>query len=466
MKNFMDDDFLLSNDTAKTLYHEAAKNMPLIDYHCHLSPKEIAENTSFNTITELMLKGDHYKWRQMLSYGIDEALIRGDGDDFEKFKAYATVIQNAIGNPLYHWTHLELQRVFNIYTPLNEHTAQEIYDKANALLQQKEFRAQGLIDKFNVEVLCTTDDPVDDLTFHRAISQQGKLKAKVLPTFRPDKAINITAEGFKEYIQLLEEAAQMKIHTVSDVIVALERRVDYFNACGALVSDHALDTVPFEKPNEDKANKALKCALKGEMPKRKHADTYKSMVLCALGAMYKKRGWAQQYHISALRNNNERMFNRYGRDIGFDSVNDVSYAQNLSLLLNEQDKTDSLPKTILYSIDPSKNTAIATMLGNFQASGIRGKMQMGSAWWFLDQKDGMEEMMRILANEGLLSQFVGMLTDSRSFISYPRHEYFRRILCNLVGTFVENGEYPNDLPFLKQMIENICYHNAKNYFGF
>lgn len=465
MRPFMDEHFLLSNETAKTLYHEAAAKMPIIDYHCHLSPKEIAQNIKFNNITHLMLGGDHYKWRAMLSWGVDENLIRGDGDDKEKFIAFADTLSHAIGNPLYHWTHLELQRVFGVTTPLNKNTAAEIFDYTSQLLQRDDYRAQALIDKFNVDYLCTTDDPIDDLAYHQAIAAEGNLKARVLPTFRPDKAINIDRAGFADYIHQLSRAAGMEIKSTADVLTALERRVEYFHACGCRISDHALDTVPYGEPSFKQADKAFHAAMEGEEMKQKHIDSYRTVLLAGLGGMYAQRGWAQQYHMNAMRNNNTAMFRRYGPDVGFDSITDHQIAHNLSRLMDLQDAQGQLPKTILYSLNPAANHVIGTMLGNFQQSGIKGKIQMGSAWWFLDQKDGMEEQMRTLANLGVLGAFVGMLTDSRSFISYPRHEYFRRILCNLIGTWVENGEYPYDEEALKQLVMDISYNNAKNYFG-
>ena len=465
MRAFMNEDFLLSNKTARTLFHEAAEKMPIIDYHCHLSPREIAQNIQFENVTKLMLGGDHYKWRAMLSWGVDESLIRGDGDDREKFIAYADTIAHAIGNPLYHWTHLELQRVFGIMEPLNRDSAGDIYDRATALLQTDDFRAQKLIDKFNVDYLCTTDDPVDDLSFHQSIAAQDTLKAKVYPAFRPDKALNIDKPGFAEYIQQLSRVAGMEINSTADVLTALEHRVEYFHACGARISDHGMDVVPWGEPSFKQADKAFKAAMEGEEIKQKHIDSYRTVVLAGLGAMYAQRGWTQQYHIGAMRNNNTAMFRRYGGDVGFDSIIDQPMARNLSRLMDLQDTQGQLPKTILYSLNPAANAAIGTMLGNFQQSGVKGKIQMGSAWWFLDQKDGMEEQMRTLASLGVLGTFVGMLTDSRSFISYPRHEYFRRILCNLIASWVENGEYPNDIEFLKSLVRDICYNNAKAYFG-
>ena len=465
MQPFMDDDFLLRTETAKTLFHDAAKDMPIIDYHCHLSPKEIAQDIQFENISQLMLGGDHYKWRAMLSYGVDEKLIRGDGDPREKFIAFGDTISHAIGNPLYHWTHLELQRVFSIHTPLSRESAGKIYDEATEMLQDKAFSAQKLIDKFHVDYLCTTDDPVDDLSFHQTIAAEHTLNAKVYPAFRPDKALNIDRPGFVDYIHQLSRVAGMEIHSTADVLTALERRVEYFHACGARISDHALDTVSFGEPSFKMADKALHAAMQGEDIKQKHIDSYRTVVLSGLGAMYAQRGWTQQYHIGAMRNNNTAMFRRYGPDVGFDSISDQPIARNLSRLMDLQETQGQLPKTILYSLNPAANHAIGTMLGNFQQSGVKGKIQMGSAWWFLDQKDGMEEQLRTLGNLGVLGTFVGMLTDSRSFISYPRHEYFRRILCNLIGEWVENGEYPPDMDFLKQLVRDISYNNAKGYFG-
>ncbi len=464
MKPFMDKDFLLSTETARVLYHEAAEGMPILDYHCHLSPREIADNISFRNVGHLFLGGDHYKWRAMLSFGIPEKLIRGDGDDRDKFFAYAKMLPHAIGNPLYHWTHLELQRVFGIDTVLSEKTAPEIWEACNALLSKPEFRAQGLIDKFNVDTLCTTDDPVDDLRYHKQIAQEKLLKARVLPAFRPDKAVNVDRAGFYEYIGRLEAASGHSIKDTEDVIAALEKRLDFFHAAGCRVSDHALDTVPYADVDLKKADKAFKDGMAGKSVDKKEAAHYRTALLTALGGMYSKRGWVQQYHIAAMRNNNTRIFETYGPDVGFDSIIDEPIAHALSRLLDAQDKTGSLPKTILYSLNPAANAVIGTMLGNFQQSGVPGKMQMGSAWWFLDQRDGMVEQMKTLANLGLLNRFVGMLTDSRSFVSYPRHEYFRRILCDVIGTWVENGEYPNDLDFLKGMVRDISFRNAQRYF--
>ena len=465
MQPFMDENFLLNTDTARILYHDAAKQMPIIDYHCHLSPREIAENVRFENITQLMLGGDHYKWRAMLSWGVDESLIRGDGDPKEKFIAFADTLAHAVGNPLYHWTHLELKRVFGVDAPLTPQSAPEIYDYATSLLQQEDFRAQALIDKFNVDYLCTTDDPADDLAYHKAVAAEGSMKARVLPAFRPDKAVNVDKPGFADYIQRLAKAANMHIRCTADVLTALERRIDYFHACGARLADHGLDTVPYGEPSFKQADKAFHAALNGEPIKQKHIDSYRTVLLAGLGGMYAQRGWAQQYHMGAMRNNNTAIFHRYGPDVGFDSVLDAPVARNLSRLMDLQNNQGQLPKTILYALNPAANYAIGTMLGNFQQSGIRGKIQMGSGWWFQDQRDGMVEQLHTLANLGVLGSFVGMLTDSRSFISYPRHEYFRRILCNVIGQWVENGEYPADMEFLKGLVRDISYNNAKAYFG-
>lgn len=465
MRSFMDEDFLLSNQTAQLLYHEAAEKMPIIDYHCHLSPAEIAENKKFSDITDLMLGGDHYKWRAMLSWGVDENLIFGKGDAKEKFIAFADMLSHAIGNPLYHWTHLELKRVFGVDIPLSRKTAAEIYDETSSMLQREDYRAQALIDRFNVDYLCTTDDPADDLCFHREITQKSSMKAKVFPAFRPDKAIHVDKTGFADYIRRLSEAAGMPIRCATDVLTALEKRVAFFHACGARISDHGLDTVPFHEPDAQLADQAFQAAMEGKPLSKECADSYRTLLLAGLGGIYARYGWVQQYHMNALRNNNSAMYRRYGPDKGFDSMHDQEVAANLSRLLDLQDDRGELPKTILYSLNPSDSYVIGTMAGNFQQAGIRGKIQLGSAWWFMDQRDGIVDQLHTLSNVGILGAFVGMLTDSRSFISYPRHEYFRRILCAVIGTWVENGEYPCDMEALKELVRDISYRNAKAYFG-
>ena len=464
MKPFMDDDFLLEGDVARKLYHEYAEHMPIYDFHCHISPAMIAENHRFANIGELMLGGDHYKWRVMLSNGVDDRLCRGDADWLDKWKAFAASLKYCVGNPMFHWTHLELRRVFGIEEVLSEKTAEDIWNRANALLAKDEFRARGLIEKFGVKLVCTTDDPVDDLRFHKEIAQQDN-SFVVYPAWRPDKLLGVERAGFAAYLNTLSTVSGIPCTDIGAVVRATEARMDYFHACGARLSDHALDTVPYQKTDAATADAVLRKALAGESLSREEIEAYKTYMLVELGRMYKARGWVQQYHIGALRNNNPRMFEKYGADVGFDSIDDTNIAQNLSRLLAEQERSNDLPKTILYCLNPKDNYVIGTMLGNFQGDGIPGKIQFGSGWWFCDQQFGMVEQMKALASLGLLGRFVGMLTDSRSFISYPRHEYFRRILCNLIGQWVENGEYPEDYEALEEIVKGICYNNAVAYFG-
>ena len=467
MKQFMDEDFLLSTPTARTLYHEFAENMPIIDYHCHLVPREIAENKPFRNITHLFLGGDHYKWRFMASMGVDDKFIRGDGDEYEKFLAYAKCISVAIGNPLYHWTHLELKRVFGINEPLSEKTAPMIWEKCNALLATPDYLPRRLIERFDVRVVCTTDDPVDTLEYHEILAKDESFKVKVLPTFRPDKAVKIDLDGFKEYIEKLSAVSGVKINSVEDVVKALKNRAEFFAAHGCRISDHALDTVPYTDNCRDLAQSALQTALSGGKPSADETDAYRTFVMVGLGEIYHDLDWAQQYHMNAQRNNNGPIYRKYGADVGFDSISDEGISAKLCKLLNAQEEKGTLPRTILYTLNPAANYILGTAIGNFQTqSGIAGKMQFGSAWWFCDQKDGMYEHMRTLAALGALSAFVGMLTDSRSFVSYPRHEYFRRILCDMMGQWVENGEYPCDMEVLKKIVQGICYFNAEKYFRF
>ena len=466
MKPFMDEDFLLTTETARMLYHGYAEGMPIYDYHCHLSPREIAENIGFRNVGHLLLGGDHYKWRAMAAFGIPDGDIRGEADDYARFRAYAKAMPYMLGNPLYHWTHLELRRVFGIETPLSEKTADAIWDTANAMLKTPEFRAKRLIEKFNVKLICTTDDPVDSLEWHEKIARDEDFHVKVLPAFRPDKAINLNRAGFAEYIEKLSEVSGIEIRTTRDVISALEKRVEYFHARGARVSDHGLDRIAYQDVDLDKADRALETARAGGVPCADCAEQYKTALLVALGGMYAKRGWVQQYHMNALRNNNTAMFEKHGPDTGFDSIDDELIAGKLSRLLDAQERAGLLPKTILYSLNPAANYILAAMAGNFQTTaGVPGKVQFGSAWWFCDQRDGMVDQLKTLASVGLLSTFVGMLTDSRSFVSYPRHEYFRRILCDVIGTWVENGEYPADFDTLGEIVRGICFENAKDYFG-
>ena len=465
MKKFMNENFLLSNDTAVELYHKYAKEMPIIDYHCHLNPQEIYENKQFKNITEVWLYGDHYKWRAMRSNGIDERFMTGDATDYEKFMAWVKTLQIAIGNPLYHWTHLELQRFFGIHEPLNEKTAESIWNKANEMLQREDFRARDLIKKSNVKALCTTDDPVDSLEYHIKLKEDKDFDVKVLPTFRPDKAIRINKKTFIPWINKLGEVTGKEIQSYDDLLKGLRERVEFFHSVGCRISDHALDSVFYKEASYDELNRIFIKGLSGEEVSKDEEKAYITGILKYLGETYSEFGWTMQLHIAAMRDNNTRMFNKKGADIGFDSINDEEIAYPLSRLLDSLESEDKLPKTILYTLNPKDNYVIGTMLGNFQGTTAKGKIQFGSAWWFVDNKLGMEEQMSTLANLGLLSNFVGMLTDSRSFLSYPRHEYFRRILCNLIGTWVENGEFPNDMEILGKIISDISYNNAENYFN-
>lgn len=466
MKKFMDEDFMLQTETAKKLYHEYAEGLPIIDYHCHLSPKEICENKKFSSITEIMLGGDHYKWRAMRSNGIPEDYMTGDKSDFEKFEAFAKTLKYAIGNPLYHWTHLELRRFFGIYDILNEKNARSIFDKANKMLEGDDFSAQSLINRSNVAVICTTDDPADSLEYHKRIKEEGKLSAKVLPTFRPDKATEIAKETFIPYIKLLSDTFGKKIDSIKALTEIMKERIEFFASVGCRLADHALAGVPFEACTEEEADAVFKKALSRDLPCEKEENIYKTFMLGFFASEYAKRGWTMQLHIGAMRNNNTTMYKKLGPDTGFDSINDLSVAEPLSALLNSFNEKGNLPRTILYTLNPKDNYVLAAMLGNFQGSEVPGKIQFGSGWWFNDQRDGMVEQMKALANLGLLGRFVGMLTDSRSFLSYPRHEYFRRIMCNLIGGWVENGEYPDDFEALGDIVRGISYENAEKYFGF
>ena len=468
MKSFMNEDFLLNTETAKKLYHTYAADAPIIDYHCHLSPQEIAEDKRYGSITEVWLGGDHYKWRQMRTNGVPEAIVTGDADDFEKFSAFAQMVPKAIGNPLYHWTHLELKRYFGIDEVLTKKNAKAIYDQANTIVQSETFSARQLIINSNVEAICTTDDPVDDLRYHKQIAADSSFPVKVLPTFRPDKAININLSTFKPWIQVLGQVVGQKITSLDQLLKGLEDRIDYFHSQGCRLSDHALDTVDYSTLKEDSlanARLAFEKALAGIVLSVEEITTYKSLVINFLGKAYNQRQWVMQIHIGALRNNSRRQLANLGPDTGFDSINDTVFAEALSQLMDDMDDKDELPKTILYVLNPRDNYVIGTMIGNFQGGGIPGKVQFGSGWWFCDQRDGMIEQLKSLANLGLLSRFVGMLTDSRSFLSYTRHEYFRRILCNLLGDWVENGEYPYDEEALGGIVRDICINNARNYFN-
>ncbi len=466
MNAFMNEDFLLDSDVAKKLFHDYAKNMPICDYHCHLSPKEINENIQPQNISQLWLSGDHYKWRAMRSCGIDENYCTGDASDKDKFLKFAYALQYCIGNPLYHWAHLELQRYFGIDTPLNAKTAEEVYEKANDAIKNGDFRPQSLIMNSNVKIVCTTDDPVDDLKYHKLLKEVDGFDCKVLPSFRPDKALNIHLNGFKEYIETLSEVAGVKINSHKDVITALLKRVDYFNSVGCKVSDQAFDYPPYSVASDDEIDEIFKKAMAGKPVSMAESDKYKTPILLALGEKYHELDWAMEIHIGALRNNNTLMFNKKGADIGFDSVADGEIAAPLSRFLDALCQNEVLPKTILFNLNDKDNTVLATMLGNFQGTEAESKIQYGPAWWFLDTMDGMTNQMKSLGNLGVLGKFVGMETDSRSFTSYARHEYFSRIMCRLIGRWVEDGWYENNEEILKEIIEGISYNNAIKYFNF
>lgn len=465
MKDFMDKDFMLTNDTAVKLYHEFAADMPIFDYHCHLSPQMMYEDKPFDNITQIFLGGDHYKWRYMRSFGLDEKYMTGDAPDKDKFKMFCKVLQYAIGNPLYHWTHLELKTYFGIDTIVREDTADEIWEKANAVIKDTQMSPAKLINQSNVAVICTTDDPIDSLEWHKKIAEKGHIKAKVLPAFRPDFMINIDKPTFAGYIDKLAAVAGMDISSYAELIDAVYKRIDFFQEAGCRISDHALDSVPYEDATEAEVDAIFKKAMSGEKLSQYETDAYKSMTLRKLAEKYHELNWTFQLHIGALRNNNTRMFAKLGADTGFDSISDYCIAAPLSKLLNSMEESAKLPKTILYTLNPKDNYVLGTMLGNFQGTEVPGKIQFGSGWWFNDQRDGMTEQMKALANLGALARFVGMLTDSRSFLSYTRHEYFRRIMCNILGGWVENGEFPADMDTLETIVKGICFNNAKEYFG-
>ncbi|MDC7722463.1 glucuronate isomerase [Priestia megaterium] len=466
MKKFMDDNFLLTNETAAHLYNTYAKDMPIIDYHCHLNPQEIYENKQFKTLTNVWLDGDHYKWRLMRANGIEEEQITGSASDYEKFLAWAKTVPMTIGNPLYHWTHLELKRFFDIDEILNEHTAPFIWEKANEKLRSGKFGARDLITRSNVKVICTTDDPIDSLEYHMKLRDLQEFETQVLPSFRPDKGLEINQEGFKNWIAKLQDCSHHFIHTYDDLLKALESRARFFHSMGGRLSDHALNKMVYTKTSKEEVSEIFLKALKGEGVSTEEESKYKSYTLIFLGNLYNELGWAMQFHLHALRNNNTKMFHQLGPDTGYDSMYDGQVAEPLVQLLDQMDVQNSLPKTILYSLNPKDNYVLASIIGSFQGDGIPGKLQLGTAWWFNDQREGMLEQMKALSNVGLFSRFIGMLTDSRSFLSYTRHEYFRRLVCSLIGTWVEEGEVPNDQQLLEQIVKGICYENAKDYFSF
>jgi len=466
MKPFLDKNFLLKNDVAEQLYHDHAAIMPILDYHCHLSPRDIAEDRKFDNLTQAWLEGDHYKWRAMRTNGVDEAYVTGDASDWEKFEKWAETVPHTLRNPLYHWTHLELKRYFDIYDLLDGHSAKMIYESASALLHKDELSCRGILRKMGVKVVCTTDDPVDDLRYHQQIKKDA-FEVKVFPAFRPDKAYAVEQpENYNTYLDQLSEVSGVDISNFDQLLEALHQRIDYFQANGCRLSDHGLEKIPGETFSTAEINSIFNKLRQKKPVTALEAEKYMLAILMELGKAYHSKGWVQQFHLGALRNVNSRMRLALGPDTGFDSIGDFRQAPGLARLLDHLDSTNQLTKTILYNLNPVDNELIATMIGNFNDGSFPGKMQHGSAWWFLDQKDGMEKQIDALSNMGLLSRFVGMLTDSRSFLSLPRHEYFRRILCNQVAKDVVNGELPDKMGLLGEIVENICYHNAKKYFGF
>ncbi|MGN0994699.1 MAG: glucuronate isomerase [Butyricicoccus sp.] len=464
----MDEDFLLTTDAAKTLYHDYAEKMPIIDYHCHINPADIAEDKRYQTITEVWLGGDHYKWRAMRGNGIPESRITGakDSDPYETFQAWAETLPRCIGNPLYHWTYLELKRYFGITEALTPATCKDIYDRCNARLAEPDMSVRGIIEQSNVKLICTTDDPIDDLAQHARIAADPTCKVKVLPAFRPDKAMNIDKPGFPEYIAKLSAVVGYEIKTFADLRKALIERIDYFNARGSKVSDHALDHPVCVPASEAELDAILAEGLNGPVS-TEQGDKFKTALLLALSEKYHEYGWVMQIHYGCIRNNSSRMFEKLGPDTGFDAVADAGGAQALANLLDAMQKGGHLPKMVLYSLNQYDNEIIATIAGCFQTDGeCASKIQLGSAWWFNDHKAGMEKQLTDLANIGVLGNFIGMLTDSRSFLSYTRHEYFRRILCGLIGRWVDNGEVHADMEALGQIVQDICYNNAVRFFGF
>ena len=465
MKDFLDKDFLLKTPTAKRLFHDYAADMPIIDYHCHLSPKDIAEDRIFNNIAEVWLHGDHYKWRAMRTNGVDESFCTGDKSDLEKFEQWAATVPYTMRNPLYHWTHMELQRYFDVTEQLSPANAKAVYDHCSALLQTKEFSVRNLLRKMKVKLVCTTDDPVDSLEYHKAMQEEGA-DIRMVPAFRPDMAMNVgNTETFLQYVRKVEVAAGMQVNRFEDYLMALKRRHDFFAEMGCRVSDHGLEEIYADEYTAEEIIIIFERLLKGETLCLKCQRQFKSAMLVHFAEWDHEKGWVQQFHLGALRNNNTRMLNQLGPDTGWDSIGTFDQGKPLSKFLNGLDTRDKLTKTILYNLNPADNEVMATMVGNFNDGTVPGKIQFGSGWWFLDQKDGIIRQLNALSNMGLLSRFVGMLTDSRSFLSFPRHEYFRRILCDLIGTEVEEGELPNDIEWLGKMVQDICYNNTVNYFN-
>lgn len=470
MKAFMDKDFLLDTETAKKLYHEHAEKMPIIDYHCHLQPKEIYEDKKFRNLSEAWLGagdryGDHYKWRALRARGYEEDSISGPDDDYKKYRQFTDSMPYFVGNPLYHWSHLEMQRYFGIDDVINSENADKIWEKANGVLQT--LTAREMMYKFNVKTVCTTDDPVDSLEWHQKMNEDKTLKVKVRPAFRPDKALNVELDWFASWVNQLAQVVGYPINSLNDLCAALAERIKFFNEMGAKVSDHALDVVRYAPATYEEANAIFLKGMNGEYISGEEQDKYKGYLLVFLGKEYVKYDWVQQYHIGALRNNSKSMLAKIGPDTGFDAIEDSVYIEKLSALLGDLDSQNALPKTILYNLNPRDNYALTVLAGCFQKEGVKGRVQVGTAWWFLDQQDGMRQNLETLMQVGLVSQSVGMLTDSRSFLAYPRHEYYRRILCQMLGRLVESGQYPaSEMQTLGKIVEDVCYNNAKEYFGF
>ena len=465
MKQFLDQNFLLKTKTAQRLYHEYAKDMPVIDYHCHLSPQQIADDVMFETLSEVWLYGDHYKWRSMRANGVQEDYITGNKSDWEKFQKWSETVPYTLRNPLYHWTHLELQRYFDIDTILNGDTAKKIYDECTAKLQTPAYSVRNLLRKMNVKAVCTTDDPIDSLEHHQKIKDDG-FEIPILPAFRPDNAMNVSsAEKFNTYVKKLEAVTGIAVSSFDDFLFALQNRHDFFASMGCSVSDHGLEEIYAEDFTGSEIDAIFNKVHGGKELNEAEQNKFKSAMLIHFAEWDWEKGWVQQFHLGALRNNNSRMLQTLGPDTGWDSMGDFSHARSLSKFLDKLDSNNKLAKTIVYNLNPADNELMATMIGNFNDGSSAGKIQWGSAWWFLDQKDGMTKQINTLSNMGLLSRFIGMLTDSRSFLSYPRHEYFRRILCDLFGDEIENGELPNDVAWVGKIIQDICFNNAQNYFN-
>ena len=466
MKQFMDKDFLLSTPTAQELYHDFAAKVPVLDYHCHINPQEIAEDRKFENITQVWLGGDHYKWRQMRSNGVEERYITGDAPDREKFQKWAETLEKAIGNPLFHWSHLELQRYFGYTGVLNGDTAEEVWNLCNAKLQEASMSARNLILQSNVTLICTTDDPADDLKWHKMLAEDESFPVQVLPAWRPDKAMNLEKPDYGQYLETLAEAANMDIQSFEDLKAALKSRMAFFNEMGCRASDHGLEYVMYVPASDEEVEAVFQKRLNEETVTREEELKFKTAFMLFVAGDYAKMGWAMQLHYGCKRDNNTDMYEKLGPDTGFDCINNYAPSGQIADYLNALNADVNLPKTVIYSLNPNDDEAIGTIIGCFQNSDAVGKIQQGSAWWFNDHKTGMTKQMTSLANLGLLGNFIGMLTDSRSFLSYPRHEYFRRILCEMIGNWVENGEYPKDMKMLERIVKGISYNNAVRYFGF